>query len=81
MVTSKSLSRAVKLEPNSYRHLNDLGYSPVEALQFDAAEEVLQRAVELAPRDFDLPKANLDYLRKMRTMSLRSGSHKQGDVE
>ena len=73
--------RAVKLEPNSYRHLNDLGYSLLEALQFDEAEEVLQRAVQLAPRDFDLPKANLEYLRKVRTASLRNGSRKQEDDE
>lgn len=68
--------RAVKLEPNSYRHLNDLGYSLLESLQFDEAEEVLQQAVQLAPRDFDLPKANLDYLRKVRNVSFRSGSRK-----
>lgn len=73
--------RAVELEPNNFRHLNDLGYSLVEALQFDEAEEVLQRAVQLAPHDFDLPKANLDYLRKVRTASLRNGGCKQGDVE
>ena len=73
--------RAVQLEPNSYRHLNDLGYSLLESLQFDEAEEVLQRAVQLAPRDFDLPKANLEYLRKVRTASLRNGSRKQEDDE
>ncbi len=73
--------RAVKLEPNSYRHLNDLGYSLLESLQFDEAEEVLQRAVQLAPCDFDLPKANLDYLQKVRTVSLQSGSRKQENVE
>ena len=73
--------RAVKLEPNSYRHLNDLGYSLLETMQFDEAEEVLQRAMQLAPRDFDLPKANLDYLRKVRTASLRNGSRKQEDDE
>ena len=35
---------AVELEPNSFLHLNDLGYSLFQAGQFDEAEEVLQLA-------------------------------------
>lgn len=58
--------RAVELEPNSYLHLNDLGYSLLKAGQYDGAEEVLQRAVQLAPADYDLAKGNLEHLRKVR---------------
>ncbi|MGM0489457.1 MAG: tetratricopeptide repeat protein [Planctomycetota bacterium] len=58
--------RADELEPNNYLHLNDLGYSLVNAGQFDEAEKVLQRAVQLAPPDYDLARGNLEHLRKMR---------------
>jgi Flp pilus assembly protein TadD len=58
--------RAVELEPENYLHLNDLGYSLLEAGQYDEAEEVLQRAVQLAPPDYDRAKGNLEHLRKVR---------------
>ena len=58
--------RADDLEPNSYLHLNDLGYSLLEAGHYDEAEKVLQRAVQLAPPDYDLAQGNLEHLRKMR---------------
>jgi Flp pilus assembly protein TadD len=59
--------RAVELEPNNYLHLNDLGYSLLEASEYDEEEEVLQRAVEIAPPDYDLAKGNLEHLRKVRS--------------
>jgi hypothetical protein len=55
------------LEPNNYLHLNDLGYSLLEASEYDEEEEVLQRAVEIAPPDYDLAKGNLEHLRKVRS--------------
>lgn len=58
--------RAVELQPNSYFHLNDLGYSLFQAGQYDEAEKVLQLAAEMAPSGNDLAKANLDHLRKTR---------------
>ena len=59
--------RADDFEPNSYLHLNDLGYSLLEAGQYDEAEKVLQRAIQLAPPDYDLAQGNLEHLRKMRS--------------
>ncbi|MEO2016208.1 MAG: tetratricopeptide repeat protein [Fuerstiella sp.] len=59
--------RAVELKPNSYLHLNDLGYSLLQAGKYSEAEETLQRAVQEAPPGYDLAKANLDYLRKSRS--------------
>ncbi|MFV1968587.1 MAG: tetratricopeptide repeat protein [Pirellulaceae bacterium] len=61
--------RAVELEPNNYLHLNDLGYSLLEAGRYDEAE-VLERAVQLAPPDYDLAKGNLKHLRGVRSKRL-----------
>ena len=58
--------RALELDPNNYRLLNDLGYSLLQAGHYDEAEGVLQRAVQLAPPEYDLAKANLEHLRKVR---------------
>lgn len=57
--------RAVELDPNNYRHVNDLGYSLLEAGHYDEAEGVLRRAVQLAPPEYDLAKGNLEHLRKV----------------
>ena len=57
--------RAVELDPDNYRHLNDLGYSLLEAGLYDEAEGVLQRAVQLAPPDYNLAKGNLEHLREV----------------
>ena len=59
--------RAVKLDPNNYIHLNDLGYSLLEAGHYDEAEGVLQRAVQLAPSEYDLAKGNLEHLHKLQS--------------
>jgi Flp pilus assembly protein TadD len=59
--------RAVELEPDNYLHLNDLGYSLLRAGQYDEAEEVLRRAVEIAPSDYELAKGNVEHLRKVRS--------------
>jgi Flp pilus assembly protein TadD len=48
-------------------HLNDLGYSLMDAGQYDEAEEVLRRAAQLAPPDYDLARGNLEYLRRVRS--------------
>ena len=47
------------LEPDNYKHLNDLGYSLLEAGKFDEAEEVLKRSISLAPPDYEFPQNNL----------------------
>ena len=59
--------RAVELDPNNYRHLNDLGHTLLEAGHYDEAENVLQRAVQLAPPEYDLAKGNLEHLRKVQS--------------
>ncbi len=59
--------RAVDLEPENCRLLNDLGYSLIESRQYEEAEKTLRRAVELAPADYALPAGNLEYLMQVRT--------------
>jgi tetratricopeptide (TPR) repeat protein len=59
--------RAVDLEPENCRLLNDLGYSLIESRQYEEAEKTLRRAVELAPADYTLPAGNLEYLMQVRT--------------
>ena len=58
--------RAVELESDNYRHLSDLGWSLIEAGDYDEAKMVLERAVALAPPDYQLAKGNLDYLQTLR---------------
>jgi len=58
--------RAVDLEPENCRLLNDLGYSLIESRQYEEAEKTLRRAVELAPADYTLPAGNLEYLMQVR---------------
>ncbi len=57
--------RAVELDPNSYIHLSDLGYNLLEAGHYDEAEGILQRAVQLAPPEYELAKGNLEHLHKV----------------
>ena len=63
--------RAVELEPDNYLHLNDLGYSLLQAGQYAEAEHVLQRAVELAPPDYELARGNLERLRTLKSGNRR----------
>jgi tetratricopeptide (TPR) repeat protein len=58
--------RADALEPDNYKHLNDLGYSLLEAGKFDEAEEVLQRSISLAPAEYQFPHNNLSELTEKR---------------
>ena len=54
------------LDPENCWLLNDLGYSLIELRQYEAAEEALRRAIELAPSDYTLPAGNLEYLMRLR---------------
>jgi len=54
------------LEPDNYKHLNDLGYSLLEFGKLDEAEEVLKRAVSLAPAEYEFPRNNLEALAEKR---------------
>jgi Flp pilus assembly protein TadD len=58
--------RAVALEPENHEHLSDLGYALTEAGCDEEAEEVLTRAVRLAPPDYRMARGNLDYLQEVR---------------
>ncbi len=60
--------RAVAMEPNNYKHLNDLGYALFEAGIFDEAELVLEKSISLAPEDYEFPSNNLKEVRKRREM-------------
>jgi tetratricopeptide (TPR) repeat protein len=62
---------AVELEPDNYLHLNDLGYALLQADRYDEAENVLRRAIRLAPPDYELATGNLEHLRKLRLGSTR----------
>lgn len=52
--------KAVELEPDNYRHLNDLGYSLLEAGLIQEAESVLKKSVSLAPPEFQYARNNLE---------------------
>lgn len=51
--------RANDLEPDNPEHLNDLGWSLVEAGQIDEAEQILRRAIALSPETYRLPRENM----------------------
>jgi tetratricopeptide (TPR) repeat protein len=64
--------KAVELDPTNYYHLNDLGYSLLEAKEYVEAEIVLKRAIELSSEDYEFPKNNLILL-KEKKKALTSG--------
>ena len=55
--------RAVELDPDNHLWLNDLGWSLMEIGNLAEAEEILERAVSLAPPDYELAKNNLAEVR------------------
>jgi tetratricopeptide (TPR) repeat protein len=64
-----------------FLHLNDLGFSLLEAGKLDEAEEVLKRAVSLAPADYEFPRNNLNYLaEKKKETGRKNDSPKAGAV-
>jgi tetratricopeptide (TPR) repeat protein len=63
--------RAVALEPENYRFLNDLGWSLVELKRYDEAESVLGKAVALSPPDYERARVNLKELERRRKRSRR----------
>ena len=56
--------RAVELNPGNYLHLNDLGYTLLEAGLLDEGEKVLTDACLLAPPDYLFAKNNLQLLQE-----------------
>lgn len=69
---------AVELNPDSHLHLNDLGYSLLQAGQYAEAEDILQRAVQKAPPGYDLAMANLNYLRESQERACIKQSSRAG---
>ncbi|MBF0104182.1 MAG: hypothetical protein HQM16_02535 [Deltaproteobacteria bacterium] len=67
----KKHRRANDLEPDNYFHLNDLGYSLLEAGQLDEAERVLKKSISLAPDNYEFPSNNLKELRKRQNRGSR----------
>lgn len=55
---------AVKIEPDNYKYLSDLGWSLVEAKDFEEAKTVLEKAVSLSPPDYELARGNLKELHR-----------------
>lgn len=66
--------RADELEPDSARHLNDLGWALFEAAQPEEAVHTLERAVALAPADYDLPRENLRHVKAELAKKTRAGA-------
>lgn len=58
--------KADELEPDNYRHLNDLGYSLLEAGQLEDAEILLKRSASLAPPEYEFARNNLELLSELR---------------
>ena len=58
--------RVIALEPDNYKHLSDLGFTLLEAGQFDEAEAVLQKSISLAPATYEMARGNLIELKKRR---------------
>jgi tetratricopeptide (TPR) repeat protein len=54
--------RAVELEPDNHLHLNDLGYSLLEAGLLEEAEVILKRSISLAPPEYEFARNNLELL-------------------
>ncbi len=54
--------RAVELEPDNYLHLNDLGYSLLEAGLLEEAETILKKSISLSPSEYEFARNNLELL-------------------
>ncbi len=52
------------LEPDNYKHLNDLGYALLEVGESEEAEEVFERSIALAPTGYEFPRNNLSLLKE-----------------
>jgi tetratricopeptide (TPR) repeat protein len=68
---SKAIEEAricVDLDPENYRYLTDLGWTLVEAKEYDEAQTVLEKAVDLSPLDYDLARKNLEELHRRKNM-------------
>ena len=58
--------RAVELAPENHDFLSNLGWALVEVESYDEAEEVLERAADLAPEDYHWARNNLEECRRRR---------------
>ncbi|MCP4604141.1 MAG: tetratricopeptide repeat protein [Proteobacteria bacterium] len=58
--------RAVELEPENSEWLNDLGYTLLEMGDLEEAEAILNRAINFAPPDYELPRNNMEELKRRR---------------
>ncbi len=68
--------RAVELEPRSHQWLNDLGFSLMEAGQYEEALPILEQATALAPPDYELARNNLADLRDILARARRNSPRK-----
>jgi tetratricopeptide (TPR) repeat protein len=57
---------AVLMEPDNYEFLSNYGWSLIESGYYDVAKKILTRAVELAPKDYQYAKGNLEELSRRR---------------
>ena len=58
--------RADALEPDNYEHLNDLGYTLLEAGKLDEAEAAPKRSISLAAEGYEFPINHLGELKEKR---------------
>jgi len=66
--------KAVALEPESPQYWNDLGWSLVEAKQYDEAQTALERAVAMSPPDYDRARNSLRELRRRMELAGTAGA-------
>lgn len=64
--------KCVELEPENHVYLADLGWSLVEAGDYEEAEDILQRALAISP-DYNLAKGNLEELHRRIRMKADDG--------
>lgn len=55
--------RADELAPGNHLHLNDLGWALYQAGYLEEAEATLEKAVSLAPPEYELARNNLEEVR------------------
>ena len=63
--------RAVALEPDNYKFLNDLGWSLLEDRQYDEAQALLEKSIALSPPDYEFARNNLKILMSRRKQKAR----------
>ena len=77
----KNAGKALSLNENDPRVLNDLGWTLALADFYDEARAVLERSAALAPAEYELPRNNLKELEKLERSRLATEKERsRGDA-